>query len=261
MTRRPLLLVALLVAVTVGGAAAATVGSNRDDTTGPRPDDETAIDELLQEHSEVIEPCVRELGDAVARVVDGTLGPDPDAALNQVMLEFGYQSKRAEQILAIYPEVFREQVNHGVDAAVDLLRQRVVDACTLERGTTDAVRVDQLPAVTTSMATTTTTGAPVPETTDATIEGCAQHGCGRDDNGIDLVRLRTEIAASIESHGGPPVPVEAITCSGESTLPHHVPPGGSFSCIHTPTDVRGELIAVLVTVTGHGTYTWEYIDA
>lgn len=78
-----------------------------------------------------------------------------------------------------------------------------------------------------------------------------------DDNGIDLNALRTELAEALTAEGFPTRPHD-VDCAGEGP-PNRVPPGDSFTCT-VPPDVNGALTVFVVTVTGIGTYEWEYAD-
>lgn len=115
---------------------------------------------------------------------------------------------------------------------------------------------------TTSLVGTTSTSAPPDTTTTiaATIEAECEgvSGCSFD-NGIDFSVLRSELAAALTSDGFP-TEADDVDCDMDSQgPPNRIPVGSSFGCVVMP-EVNGALTYFAVTVTGVGTYSWEYLD-
>lgn len=114
---------------------------------------------------------------------------------------------------------------------------------------------------TTSPTSTSTSAVPPTTATSALAQGpdCeGASGCAFE-NGIDFASLRTELAAALTGDGFPTA-ADDVDCETNSPgPPNRVPVGASFGCVVTP-DVNGSLTYFDVTVTGLGTYAWEYAD-
>lgn len=77
------------------------------------------------------------------------------------------------------------------------------------------------------------------------------------DNGIDIAALRSELAGALTSDGLPTQPGDVDCDTGQP--PNRVQIGGNFGCVVTP-EANGALTYFSVTVTGIGTFTWQYED-
>ena len=78
------------------------------------------------------------------------------------------------------------------------------------------------------------------------------------ENGIDVAALRVELANDL-TLSGYPTPPDGVDCEQGSTPSNRVAIGASFQCL-VPPEVNGALTLFIVTVTGPGTYMWEYAD-
>lgn len=115
------------------------------------------------------------------------------------------------------------------------------------------------PPSTAAPATTHAVGVPPTSEGSPTTECEGVSGC-LFDNGIDLGALRAELASALTQEGFPTAPTDVGCTTGpQISGPNRVRIGGSFECV-VPPDVNGALTVFSVTVTGIGTYTWDYAD-